>query len=225
MTEQEFKRCLPVSLKGSLDDSIREQLNKCLEDPYTRETMAQNLMGYTSILSQGRFKLSSYINAVRYVTYKAMGDNNIQAYQKVFPERITDWKNQCLPANEINAYVSAFNRSKLVTLVYQSLAIPTAILNQDVFQEAINVQRNIMLDPSVKPMVRSQAAKALMDCLKPEEVKQMELSVAVKESNTIEELRKVTLELAKNQLAAIKEGGAHLNDIIDSTLIEVPNEQ
>lgn len=223
MTEEEFKRCLPANLKGSLDDSIREQLNKCLEDPYTRETMSQNLLGYTTILSQGKFKLESYINAVRYCTYKTMGDNNITAYKKVFPERITEWEAAKLPVNAINAYVSAFNKSKLVTLVYQSLAIPTSILNQDVFQEAINVQRQLMLDPSVKPLVRCQAAKALMDTLKPEEVKQMELSVQVKESNIVEELRKTTLELAKKQLSALN-NGASLQDIIDAEIVEKSDE-
>lgn len=223
MTEDEFKRCLPANLKGSLDDSIRVQLNQCLEDPYTREVMSQNLLGYTSILSQGKFKLESYINAVRYCTYKTMGDNNITAYKKVFPERITEWEQSNLPANAISAYISAFNKSKLVTLVYQALAIPTAILNQDVFQEAINVQRQLMLDPSVKPLVRCQAAKALMDTLKPEEVKQMELSVQVKESNVVEELRKTTLELAKKQLSALNKG-ASLQDIIDAEIVEKTDE-
>jgi hypothetical protein len=185
--------------------------------------MSQNLLGYTSILSQGKFKLESYINAVRYCTYKTMGDNNITAYKKVFPERITEWEQSNLPANAISAYISAFNKSKLVTLVYQALAIPTAILNQDVFQEAINVQRQLMLDPSVKPLVRCQAAKALMDTLKPEEVKQMELSVQVKESNVVEELRKTTLELAKKQLSALNKG-ASLQDIIDAEIVEKTDE-
>ena len=193
MTEQEFKRCLPAALKGSMDDSVREQFNKCLEDPYTRDIMGQNLIGYTSVLQQGKFKLSSYISAVRYCTYKSMGDTNIMAYKKTFPERFTEFEDKDLPMNQINSYVTAYNKSKLVSLVYQALAIPTSILNQDVFQEAINVQRSLMLDPKVSPMVRCQSAKALMDCLKPEEVKQMELSVSVKESDTVEELRKALL--------------------------------
>lgn len=64
MTEEEFKRCLPANLKGSVDDSIRQQLNNCLTDPDIREVMSQNLLGYTDVLAQGRFKLSSYISAI-----------------------------------------------------------------------------------------------------------------------------------------------------------------
>ena len=223
MTEQEFKRCLPAALKGSMDDSVREQFNKCLEDPYTRDIMGQNLIGYTSVLQQGKFKLSSYISAVRYCTYKSMGDTNILAYKKTFPERFTEFEDKDLPMNQINSYVTAYNKSKLVSLVYQALAIPTSILNQDVFQEAINVQRSLMLDPKVSPMVRCQSAKALMDCLKPEEVKQMELSVSVKESDTVEELRKTTNELAKAQLKALQ-NGADLTALLNAEIVEVKSD-
>ena len=69
ITEQEFKRCLPASLKAGIDDTVRQQFNACLSDPNIRDIMGQNLIGYTSVLQQGKFKLSSYISAVRYCTY------------------------------------------------------------------------------------------------------------------------------------------------------------
>ena len=224
LNEQEFKRCLPSSLRGSVDDSIRQQFNACLSDPNTRDILSQNILGYTSVLQQGKFKLSSYLSAIQYCTYKTMGDTNILAYKKTFPARYTEWENANLPINERNAYVSAYNRSKLVTLIYQALAIPTSILNADVFQEAINVQRELMLNPKVSPMVRCQSAKALMDCLKPEEVKQMELSVNVKESDTVEELRRTTNELAKAQLKALQ-NGADLSSLINANIIEVKEDE
>ena len=219
MTEDEFKRCLPASVRGSIDDSIRVQLNDCLADPNMREAISQNLIGYTNVISQGRFKLSSYISAVQYCTYKSMGDTIILAYKKTFPQKWTEWENQQVPLNQRTSYVTVYNKSKLVTLIYQALAIPTAILNADVFQEAINVQRQLMLDPSVKPLVRCQAAKALMDTLKPEEVKQMEVAVNIKESDTVEELRKTTAELAKAQLEALKKG-ADIESILGSKIIQ-----
>ena len=219
MTEDEFKRCLPASVRGSIDDSIRVQLNDCLADPNMREAISQNLIGYTNVISQGRFKLSSYISAVQYCTYKSMGDTNILAYKKTFPQKWTEWENQQVPLNQRTSYVTVYNKSKLVTLIYQALAIPTAILNADVFQEAINIQRQLMLDPSVKPLVRCQAAKALMDTLKPEEVKQMEVAVNIKESDTVEELRKTTAELAKAQLEALKKG-ADIESILGSKIVQ-----
>ena len=144
MTEDEFKRCLPASLRGSVDDSIRQQLNDCLADPNTREVIAQNLLGYTDVISQGKFKLGSYISAIRYVSYKVMGNTNILAYQKTFPDRYSDMVANGVTPKDINSYISAYNKSKLVTLIYEAMMIPTYILNQDVFQEAINSLREIM---------------------------------------------------------------------------------
>lgn len=216
---EEFKKCLPVSVKGSVSDEIREAFNACLNDPDTREVMSQNLLGYTDVISKGKFKLDSYISAVRYCTYKSMGNTNVLAYKKTFPDRYKHYQENGMPDKDINSLISAYNKSKLVTLLYQTMMIPTYILNQDVFQEAINVQRELMLDPSVKPLVRSQAAKALMDTLKPPEVKQMELSVSVKESETVEELRKTTNELAKAQLKALQQGGS-LTDILNAPIVE-----
>lgn len=215
----QFKRCLPSNLKGNVTDSIVERFNEVLNDPIAREAIADNLLGYTNVISQGKFKLESYLYAVKYVTYKAMGDTNIQAYRKTFPQRVQDLIDRGTPDKDINSMVSAYNKSKLVTLLFESMMIPTYILNQDAFQEAINVQRKLMLDPTVKPLVRCQAAKALMDTLKPPEVKQMELAVSVKETDTVTELRKATTELAKAQIDALRKGGS-LEAILNSKIVQ-----
>ena len=206
----QFKRCLPSNLKGNVTEEIVERFNEVLNDPIAREAIADNLIGFTNVISQGKFKLESYLYAVKYVTYKSMGDTNIQAYRKTFPQRVQDLIDKGTPDKDINSMVSAYNKSKL---------IPTYILNQDVFQEAINVQRKLMLDPTVKPLVRCQAAKALMDTLKPPEVKQMELAVSVKETDTVTELRKATTELAKAQIDALRKGGS-LEAILNSKIVQ-----
>lgn len=216
---EQFKRCLPSNLKGNVTDSIVERFNEVLNDPISREAIADNLLGYTNVISQGKFKLESYLYAVKYVTYKSMGDSNIQAYRKTFPQRVQDLIDKGVPDKDINSMVSAYNKSKLVTLLFESMMIPTYILNQDAFQEAINVQRKLMLDPTVKPLVRCQAAKALMDTLKPPEVKQMELAVSVKETDTVTELRKATTELAKAQIDALRKGGS-LEAILNSKIVQ-----
>lgn len=219
MTEDEFKRCLPASLRGSVDDSIRQQLNDCLADPNTREVIAQNLLGYTDVISQGKFKLGSYISAIRYVSYKVMGNTNILAYQKTFPDRYSDMVANGVTPKDINSYISAYNKSKLVTLIYEAMMIPTYILNQDVFQEAINTQREIMNNDKYSPMARVQAAKSLLDTLKPPELKKMQVDVSVKESDTIAQLQKTTQELAQLQLQQLKQGTS-LQDILNQPIIE-----
>lgn len=223
MTEEEFKRCLPASVRGSVNDEIRQQLNACLADPNMREIVSQNLIGYTSVISQGKFKLSNYISAVMYVTYKTLGDTNIMAFKKTFPQRFSEMEATYKDMKDINSYISGYNKSKLVTLIYEAMMIPTHILNQDVFQEAINTQREIMSDKRVSPMVRVQAAKALMDALKQPEIKKMELDIGIKESDTISQLQKATEQLAQLQLQQLNKGTS-LEDILNAPIIDVEPE-
>lgn len=224
MNAEEFKRCLPAKIRGSVNDSIREQLNDCLSDPDTREFISQNILGYTNVLQQGKFKLESYLNAIRYTTYKTMGDTNSLAYKKTFPEKVTDMINRGMPNKDINSIISVYNKSKLVTLIYESMMIPTHILNQDVFQEAINSLREIMLDDNVKPLVRVQAGKSLLDTLKPPEIKKMEVDISVKESDTIAQLEKTTQKLAQLQLEQLSRGSS-LKDILNQEIVEVEYEE
>lgn len=224
ITEDDFKKCLPAQFRGNVDDSIRQQLNDCLSDPLLRDEMSQNIIGYTTVLQQGKFKLESYLNAVRYTTYKAMGDTNVLAYKKTFPERFAEMESKGMPPKDINSYISSYNKSKLVTLIYEAMMIPTHILNQDVFQEAINTQREIMLNPKYSPMARSSAAKSLLDTLKPPELKKMELDIAVKDNDTIAQLKQSTDKLAEIYLKAMNRGTT-LEEILNMPVVEAEYEE
>ena len=219
MTEDEFKRCLPSNIRNSFNDEIRAKLNACLENQETREVMKQNILGYTDVIQQGKFSLDEYLSAIQFVTYKAMGDTNSLAYKKVFPERYSAMVDKGYELKDINSRISGYNKSRLVTLLYEKLMIPTYILNQDVFQDALNTQREIMNNTKYSPIARVQAAKSLLDTLKPPELKKMQLDVSVNESDTIQELRKTTQELAQIQLKMLNQG-ANLEDILNKPIIE-----
>lgn len=220
MTEEEFTRCLPSQFKGSVSDEVRTLLNDVMADKDTRDAVCENLIGFTNVLSQGKFKLDAYINAVKYVSYKAMGDTNKTAYSKTFPAKITDFKQRGMLEKDINSLITAYNKSKLVTLLYEQTMIPTYILNQDVFQEAINTQREIMLNTSYSAMARTAAARSLMDILKPPETKKMELDVNINgTSDILADLRKTTEDLAKAQIESLNNGKS-IVDILNAPIIE-----
>ena len=76
-----------------------------------------------------------------------------------------------------------------------------------------------MNNTKYSPIARVQAAKSLLDTLKPPELKKMQLDVSVNESDTIQELRKTTQELAQVQLKMLNQG-ANLEDILNKPIIE-----
>jgi len=64
-----------------------ETINSLSADPMLREAFRDNLISYTGVLQDGKYKVTDYINAVKYVSYKLLGASNSEAYQKTFPDR------------------------------------------------------------------------------------------------------------------------------------------
>ena len=84
-TKQQLKEALPPTVHKSINDQVLDDLNAVLTDPDMRDAFRDNMLSYNKVLSEGRFKLSDYLNAVMYVSYKVMGHSNVDSYAKVFP--------------------------------------------------------------------------------------------------------------------------------------------
>jgi hypothetical protein len=119
----------------------------------------------------------------------------------------------------MSSFSSAYNKTKLVTVVTEQTLIPTHILNADLFQEAINTQAELMRSANSEK-VRSDAANSLMVQLRPPENKKIELDIGIKESTTISELRETTRLLAEEQSRIISAGLVSALDIANSKVIE-----
>ena len=140
LTKDEIIQALPPAVQGGVSDTLVNELNSIITDPDFRETFRENMISYNRVLAEGKFKLSSYINAVMYVSYKLMGYNNMDAYSLTFPQKFQQWVVSGKSNQTMSAHIAMYNKSKLVNLVYAQAVIPTHVLNQDKFQEAINRQ-------------------------------------------------------------------------------------
>lgn len=220
MTVEMFQSALPKNQRGRVTQEVMDIINDALQDEFTRDQFADNFIGFTSVLSEGKWKMTDYVNAVKYVSYKVMGDTNIQAYAKTFPHRFQQFLAQGKSAKDQSAYVAMYHKSKLVQLITAQSIIPTHILNAHVFQEAINVQRDIMNDQDVSPKVRSDAANSLMTHLKAPEAKKVEVELGVKDSGELSELRKAMGQMAQMQFEKIVNGEVTPKDVAHFDLIE-----
>jgi predicted ester cyclase len=206
LTIEQFKQALPEKVRKSVNQDLIDQVNATLSEPEMYESYRDNLMSYTKVMADGRFKVQEYIAAVKYVSHKLMGCTNIEGYSKTFPDKIQRFALQGVIAKDIASYVTAYNKSKLVNLIYEQTLIPSYVLNQDLYQKALNVQANLMVDVSVSPKVRTDAANSLLTHLKMPEVKKVELDIAVREDSSIAALRRATLELVAEQRLAVQAG-------------------
>lgn len=219
LTEQQLKDALPEKLKKSVSKELLQSLNQTLSDPILGENLRDNIIGYAHVMQNGKFKLSQYINAVNYVSFKVMGATNLQAYSKTFPDKYQEMLNKNVSTKDINSYVCAYNKGKLVNLIYEQTLIPTYILNADMHQKALNVQADLMLTAKSEK-VRSDAANSLLTHLKAPEVTKVEMDIKHSASDELKELKKATMDLVEQQRQSIAVGQSTAKDIAHSKVIE-----
>jgi len=218
LTLADVDRALPPQFKGGLNQEIVDTLNSVITDPIMAENMIQNMVNYTKVLTEGKFKLEDYVNAVMYVSFKLMGYTDRESYQRTFPKRYANFAANNTSSKDIASYVSIYNKGKLVNLIYEQTLIPTWVLNQHVFQQAINHQQHLMLNAKSE-LVQQKAADSLMNILnKPVETK-VKLDIGFRESEEINDLRESMRKLTESQQKLIA-GGVTTQSIAHQTLIE-----
>lgn len=218
LTVDQFRSALPDKVKKSVNQELVDKVNATLSDPEMYEAYRDNLLSYTKVMADGRFKVSEYINAVKYVSHKLMGCTNIDAYSKTFPDKILRFQSEGVSAKDIASYVTAYNKSKLVNLILEQTLIPSYVLNQDLYQKALNVQAELMVTAKSEK-VRSDAANSLLSHLKMPETQKVELDLTVKEDSSIGHLRQATLELVQQQKLILQAGVMNAQQVAHSKVL------
>ena len=218
LTIDQFKQALPDKVKKSINQELIDQINTTLSDPEMYESYRENLLSYTRVMADGRFKVTSYVDAVKYVSHKLMGCTNIDAYTKTFPDKYQRFMQNGVSAKDIASYVTAYNKSKLVNLIFEQTLIPSYVLNQDLYQKALNVQAELMVTANSEK-VRCDAANSLLTHLRMPETQKVELEIGVKEDSSIAALRATTMELARQQRLMMESGAMNAQEVAHGKLI------
>ena len=205
LTLQQVAHTLPPNLKNNVTQQLVDNINNCVADPIMAEAIKDNFLSYTQVLSEGKFKTEDYLSAVMYVSFKLMGMTNQDAYARTFPARYRTLLNNGTSAKDISSYVSMYNKGRLVNLILEKSLIPTWVLNQHIYQKAINVQADLMSNANSE-MVRMQAANSILTHLvKPKEVGPL-INLDLRESSGLNELKATLTQLAQQQRDLISNG-------------------
>ena len=205
ITVDELKAALPSQMKSSVNQEMIDTFNNAIKDDESMEIFKDNLINYISILQNGNFKITSYLNAVKYVSYKLMNLSNKDAYIKTFPQRYQRLIELETSEKDISSYVSAYSKNKLVNKILEQSLVPTWVLNQDLYQKAINVQATLMMSAQSE-LVRMQAANSLLVNLqKPKEAGPL-VNIDMRESTGLQDLKATLSSLAQQQLTLINQG-------------------
>lgn len=207
ITLEEVRASVPTKLQSVVSQSLVDKLNYLnSEVPEAAENIRDNFITYVDVLQEGKYKLEDYLNAIKYVSFKLMNKTNRDAYRLTFPDRFKRMKESGNAEKDIDSVISAYNRNKLVNKIYEKTVIPSWILNQDAYQEAINTQVRLMRTASSE-RVQAMAADSILNHLKrPENITQAQLNINVGTGSFIDELQKNLINLAQSQKELIKSG-------------------
>ncbi|MBS7344274.1 MAG: hypothetical protein KIG60_01185 [Caryophanon sp.] len=218
LSKEDFVTALPSNVTKGVNSAVVDYVNEALADQDTRERFKENLFNYNKILSEGKYKVSDYISAVMYISFKSMNYTNIEAFERAFPEKMARYTREGKTMDQIHNFVSAYNRTKLVVALTAQAIIPTHILNQDLYQESINVNAKLMRNAS-REDVRQRAAEFLATHLAPPVDNKVKLDIGVSE-DFLSELRNATDRLVDGQLEDIRSGRTTAAQIARTRIIE-----
>ena len=221
ITKELVARALPGNLKSAATDQLADMINQISADPLIVEQIRENFLSYASVLKDGKFKVEDYLNAVAYCSYKLMGDSNQDAYFKTFPQRYANLVAAGRTPKEISAYVSAYAKGQLVNKIMEQTLVPSWVLNQHMYQAALNTQFKLMTNEDVSPKVRSDAADSLLTHLaKPKEAGPL-INIDMGETSGMNELKDALARMAQQQQTLINAGISTkeiaAQDIVDVT--------
>lgn len=220
LTAEQFKQVVPNQFKACVSQELIDQINQTLSDPDMYETYRDNLLGYAHVMREGKFKMEDYINAIKYCSHKIMGASNIDAYVKTFPDKYQAMLSAGKNAKDISSFVAAYNKNKLVNLILEQSMIPSWVLNQDMYQKALNHQLYLMLNAKSEK-VQSDAANSILVHLKPPEVTKVELDIGLKKDSAMDDLKQNLAELALMQKQFISAGVTQVKDLAQQKLVRV----
>lgn len=219
-TVELLQKTLPSNLRTSATQGMVDMLNNVSNNQQEAELIRENFLGYTAVLSEGKYKTEDYLNAVKYVSFKLMKCSNEEAYVKTFPQRYQRMVKDGVKPKDIGAYVYAYSKNKLVNRIMEQTMVPSWVLNQDIFQEAINTQASLMRDPDVSPKVRSDAANSLLTHLaKPKEAGPL-INLDMRDTSGMKEMKELLVRMAQQQQGLIKDG-VTAKDIAGAVIIDV----
>ena len=226
LTVDQVSRALPANLKSNANQALVDLINNVVADPLVADQVRENFLSYTGVLKEGRFKIEDYLSAVTYVSFKLMGKTNEEAYMLTFPSRYQGLVAKGTTKKDISSYVSAYNRNKLVNLIMEQSLVPTWVLNQHLYQKALNVQADLM-ENAASEKVRTDAANSILTHLKKPEASNFQISVDVKDSSGMTELKDAMARMAETQRELIERGISTKQiaaaPLIEGTATEVKN--
>ena len=217
LTKEQLSGAVPDKrFRKHITDAVVEIINS-EPDSELRRVFRDNTLTYSSVLTTGKYSLAAYVNAVKFVSLKLMGDKASTAYSKVFPDRYQNLIDKGASASYIASFADNYSKNSLITKIMEQTMVPTHILNAGVYQEAINTQAELMRTARSE-LVRQKAAESLMSNLTAPTAAKIDIDINYS-NDIVDDLRATTRALAQQQLKMILNGQSSAKEVAHSEIL------
>lgn len=220
---ESVRKLVPKNQRTLITQEFLDKLEASVSDSLVAEQFKENFVTYLNVLSKGKYKMEDYINAVKYVSFKLLGYSNINAYIATFPERYERLKAE--GQTQIEAFVSMYNKNKLVMQIYEQTIVPSYVLNAPMHQQALNTLAAMIIDDDVRGMTKVKACEAILQYTKQPDIVKGELTIGIEQSDTINDLREITENLADTYRMMLEKKGMKLKDVAEADIIDITPEE
>lgn len=212
LTLEELKATLPDTFGGTVNQQTLDLINKAIRASNVGEEMRNYIIGFSDVLSDGKYSVEQYLNAVKFASFKIMGFNNSKSYRKTFPDRYRKLVKKH-GSNNVSPYVASYFKGKLVQAVLAQSITPPHLLYQDSFYKAVMKQTSLL--KSKNEYVQQKAADSLMNHLTPPPETEQYIDTGSNGANMLNKMLDTLLEVSSTQAKLIKEKKVTAKQVIE----------
>lgn len=214
LTLEYLETTIPKRHKKQISQELVDEINHLTLDPDYGESFKSTLLT-ASVILDGKVActLKQYVAAVKYYSLTAASLTFVDAYIKVFPERLQARLDRGEDKSNMGGEASRYNASETVNAIRKQALIPLHLINQGTVQLAINTLTEIMLNAR-SDMARVTAANTLIKELRPPEAQQVELQLGLSDEARAAQSKQAEqlADIAINQRRLL-EAGVAIEDV------------
>lgn len=217
LTVQEFKDAIPKNMHSHVNQQFIDNINTVGVDSEVRNNFINNLIQYGDVLNDGKYKITDYLNAAMFVSFKMLGHGNTEAWKRTFKPKYQKMIASGTEETQISKYASAYNKGKLVQAIAERSLCMDHVLFADIRHKAIKRQADLMMSDNEN--VAQRAADSLMNHLKAPESVQANVKVDVQVDDTLLQLEQTLNQIAEKQVNMIGSGQTTAKSVAHQPLL------
>ena len=216
LTKDQFKEQMRRNTKKDFQDddlTLVEEIVK--KGEFDKEVFMERLISFSETCKGLRnVGPRQYIKAVQYCSYVVIGDTQIGAYSKTFPDRVATKSRTSLSVS-----ASTYHHTELVQRILSLAVVPVDLIFHHERYAAIEKLSSLMMT-SKSERIQMESADKLLTHLKPKESSKVELSVSVKGSDRLEQLETALATQAAQHMILLQGQAATLRDVAEKNYVD-----